>query len=113
MRNNNLGAERVAYPPHIVYILVMEATQHKGEDSMTIDYTQLKAPISRKALITSAKLLNALIDLQVTDGRITEEAAEDIKMETVYHLHQAIEEGQRDIWYAVQEEEYRRSNFAV
>ena len=39
--------------------------------------------------------------------------AEDIKMETVYHLHQAIEEGQRDIWYAVQEEEYRRSNFAV
>ena len=72
---------------------------------MTIDYTQLKAPISRKALITSAKLLNALIDLQVTDGRITEEAAEDIKMETVYHLDEALEEGQRDIWldHAIEE----------
>ena len=82
-------------------------------NSMTTDYTQLKAPISRKALVTSTKLLNSLIDQQVIDGRITEETAEDIKMETVYHLHQAIEEGQRDIWYAVQEEEYRRSNFAV
>tara|TARA_R110002020_G_scaffold246713_3_gene460594 strand:+ start:1011 stop:1247 length:237 start_codon:yes stop_codon:yes gene_type:complete len=65
---------------------------------MTIDYTQLKAPISRKALGTSARLLNTLIDLQVTDGRITELAAEGIKEETVYQLMEALEEGQRDIW---------------
>ncbi len=65
---------------------------------METDYTQLKAPISRKSLSLSAKLLNALIDQQVIDGRITEESAEDIKELTVYQLHQAIEEGQRDIW---------------
>ncbi len=77
---------------------------------MTIDYTQLKAPISRKALVTSAKLLNALIDLQVTEGKITEEVAEDIKIETVYELHQAIEEGQRDIWLD-HAREVHKSNF--
>jgi hypothetical protein len=74
----------------------MEQTT-KGK-TMTIDYTQLKAPISRKALATSARLLNTLIDLQVTDGRISELAAEGIKSETVYRLDEALEEGQRDIW---------------
>tara|TARA_Y100000004_G_scaffold81123_1_gene91137 strand:- start:444 stop:716 length:273 start_codon:yes stop_codon:yes gene_type:complete len=88
----------------------METNTTTKGNSMTIDYTQLKAPISRKALVTSAKLLNALIDLQVTEGKITEEVAEDIKIETVYELHQAIEEGQRDIWLD-HAREVHKSNF--
>lgn len=75
-----------------------------------IDYTQLKAPISRKALLLSTKLLNAYIEGSVNRGEINEEGAEAIKELTVYELHQAIEEGQREIWIQHQEEEYKRNH---
>tara|TARA_R110002020_G_C15824305_1_gene733485 strand:+ start:235 stop:462 length:228 start_codon:yes stop_codon:yes gene_type:complete len=65
---------------------------------MTIDYTQLKAPISREALSLSTKLLNDLLDHRVSMGRMSEEAVEEIKKETVYQLMEALEEGQHDIW---------------
>ena len=65
---------------------------------MAIAYTELKAPISREALVLSTKLLDALLDHQVSMGKMPEEAIEAIKRLTVYELQQAIEEGQRDIW---------------